>query len=146
MDVCLLWVLCALWSLRRADHSSKGVLPSVAGPSMIRKFQHWVGYVPLGLPNREKKKLPTKTARNKIWLFFLSIYYINLCQVKATRIFVCHPVVFSIVNKKQILLEGNLTVYVLNVTQLNVLHVFTQVQIFCLQGPSLLKSTEFDNM
>jgi hypothetical protein len=31
MDVCLLWVLCVVryWSPRRADHSSRGVLPSV---------------------------------------------------------------------------------------------------------------------
>jgi hypothetical protein len=32
MDVCLLWVLCVVrWrALRRADHSSRGVLPRVA--------------------------------------------------------------------------------------------------------------------
>jgi hypothetical protein len=31
MDVCVLWVLCVVWyrSLYRADHSSRGVLPSV---------------------------------------------------------------------------------------------------------------------
>ena len=31
MGVCILWVLCVVryWSLRRADHSSRGVLPSV---------------------------------------------------------------------------------------------------------------------
>ena len=31
MDFCLLWVLCVVrkWSVRRADHSSRGVLPSV---------------------------------------------------------------------------------------------------------------------
>jgi hypothetical protein len=29
MDVCLLWVLCVVRSLRRAGHSSRGVLPSV---------------------------------------------------------------------------------------------------------------------
>jgi hypothetical protein len=31
MDICLLWVLCAVRyrSLRRADHSSRGVLPTV---------------------------------------------------------------------------------------------------------------------
>jgi hypothetical protein len=30
MDVCLLGVLCVVMSLRRADHSSRGVLPTVA--------------------------------------------------------------------------------------------------------------------
>ena len=29
MDVCLLWVLCVYRALRRADHSSRGVLPTV---------------------------------------------------------------------------------------------------------------------
>jgi len=34
MAVCLLWVLCVVRqrSLRRADHSSRGVLPTVARP------------------------------------------------------------------------------------------------------------------
>jgi hypothetical protein len=29
IDVCVLWVVCCQRSLRRADHSSRGVLPSV---------------------------------------------------------------------------------------------------------------------
>jgi len=29
MDVCLLWVLCVVRSVRRADHSSRGVIPTV---------------------------------------------------------------------------------------------------------------------
>jgi len=39
MDVCFLWVLCVVrWrSLRRSDHSSRGVLPSVVCLSMIGK-------------------------------------------------------------------------------------------------------------
>jgi hypothetical protein len=39
MDVCLLWVLCVVRqrSLRRADHSSRGVLPSVVCLSVIVK-------------------------------------------------------------------------------------------------------------
>jgi hypothetical protein len=40
MEVCLSWVLCAVrWrSLRRADHPSRGVLPSVVCPvSVIAK-------------------------------------------------------------------------------------------------------------
>jgi len=41
MDVCLLCVLCAVRqkSLRRADHSSRGVLPSVACLSVIMKHR-----------------------------------------------------------------------------------------------------------
>jgi len=40
MDVCLLWVLCVVRYrfVRRADHSSRGVLPSV-----ISKPQQWGG-------------------------------------------------------------------------------------------------------
>jgi len=40
-DVCLLWVLCVVRqrSLRQADHSSRGVLPTVVGLSVIVKPQ-----------------------------------------------------------------------------------------------------------
>ena len=47
MDVCLLWVLCVVrWSLRRADHSYRGVLPNVACLNVIvkpRKVRPWPG-------------------------------------------------------------------------------------------------------
>ena len=45
MNVCLLWVLCIVrWrSLRRADHPSRGVLPSVACLSVIVKPRQWGG-------------------------------------------------------------------------------------------------------
>jgi len=41
MDVCLLWVLCVVReiSLRRADHLSRGVFPSVACLSVIVKLR-----------------------------------------------------------------------------------------------------------
>ena len=47
MDICLLWVLCVVMyrSLRRADHSSRGVIPSVVCPLSVnenpRKKRQW---------------------------------------------------------------------------------------------------------
>jgi hypothetical protein len=51
MDVCLLWVLCVVSdrSVRRADHSSRGVLPSVVCLSVILKLQQREGLGPLGV-------------------------------------------------------------------------------------------------
>jgi hypothetical protein len=53
MDVCLLWLLCVVRYrfVRRADRSSRGVLPSV-----ISKPQQWGGVCPLGLSSHAKKK------------------------------------------------------------------------------------------
>jgi hypothetical protein len=55
MDACLMWVLCYVrWrSLWQADHSSRGVLPSVEGLSVISQPQHW-GLGPFGLSSHEK--------------------------------------------------------------------------------------------
>jgi len=52
-DVCLLRALCFFRyrSLRRACHSSGGVLPNVLYQSMISKPQQWGGLGPLGLSN-----------------------------------------------------------------------------------------------
>ena len=50
IDVYLLCVLCVVtWSLRRADRSSRGVLPSVVCLSMIAEPQHWEGVSPVRL-------------------------------------------------------------------------------------------------
>ena len=51
MDVCLLWLLCVVMckSLRRFDHSSRGVILNVVCLSAISKPQHWEGLGPLGL-------------------------------------------------------------------------------------------------
>jgi hypothetical protein len=45
MDVCRLWVLCVvrLRSLRQADHSSRGVLPSELCMRLIVKPRQWEG-------------------------------------------------------------------------------------------------------
>jgi hypothetical protein len=51
MDVCLLWVLCGLreGSLRRADHSSIGVLPTVMCLSVFVKPRNEVALAAEGL-------------------------------------------------------------------------------------------------
>ena len=52
MDFCLLWALCIVTcgSMRRADHSSRGVVPSV-----IVKSGQWVDHGPLGAVTPWKK-------------------------------------------------------------------------------------------
>jgi len=56
MDVYLLGVLCVVRyrSLRRADHSSRGILPSVVCLSMIAEIYRG-DLSPLGLSSRKKK-------------------------------------------------------------------------------------------
>jgi hypothetical protein len=59
MDVGLLWVLCFVrqWSLRRADHSSGGVLPTVVRRCVwCRKPQEWGGHDPRWVAAPQKKK------------------------------------------------------------------------------------------
>jgi hypothetical protein len=58
MYVCLLWVLCVVRyrSLRRADHSSRGVLPSMVCLSVIVKPRQWGGPGPV-LCHVKKKSL-----------------------------------------------------------------------------------------
>jgi hypothetical protein len=49
MSVCFLWILCVRYrSLRLADHSSRGFLPSGVCLSVIVNPGHWGGPGPLG--------------------------------------------------------------------------------------------------
>ena len=59
MDVCLLWVLCVfrLMCLRRADHSTRGVLPSVVCLCVMEKLRQWEGLGPVGAVPPWKRKL-----------------------------------------------------------------------------------------
>jgi len=60
MDVCLLWVLCIVRkrSLRRADHSSRGVLPTVVRHyAWSRKPQEWGGHDPRWVAAPQHKKI-----------------------------------------------------------------------------------------
>jgi len=54
-----MWVLCIVrWtSLRRADHSSKGVVPKVVCLIVIVKLQWWGGFSPLGGPLLHEKRI-----------------------------------------------------------------------------------------
>jgi hypothetical protein len=56
MDVCLLCVLCVvrLRSLRRADHSSRGDLPTVARRYVIKKSRGRGGHRPRWAADSEK--------------------------------------------------------------------------------------------
>ena len=56
MDVCLLWVLCVVRSLRRSDHSSRGVLPTVECLREIMNPRQWGGLGLRGLLCHGKKK------------------------------------------------------------------------------------------
>jgi hypothetical protein len=65
MDVCLLWVLCVVrWrSLRRADHSSRGVLPTVVCHCMwSRTLVNEEAWAQWGL-----KKKKTKTNKKNLY-------------------------------------------------------------------------------
>ena len=57
MDNCVLWVLCVVrWrSLRRADHSWRGVPPIVVCLSVISKPQQWEGLGPIEAVEPRKK-------------------------------------------------------------------------------------------
>ena len=60
MDVCLLWVLCVVRkrSLRRADHSSRGVLPTVVRRCVwSRKPQEWGGHDPRWVGATQKNNI-----------------------------------------------------------------------------------------
>jgi hypothetical protein len=63
MDFSLLWVLCVVRhrSLRRADHSYRGVLPSVACLNVIVKPRQWGGPGPVGSVVPWRKSLLTST-------------------------------------------------------------------------------------
>jgi len=57
MDVFVLWVLCVVRerSLRRADHSSRGVTPNVVCLRVVEE-PHRRGLGPLRLSNHERKE------------------------------------------------------------------------------------------
>jgi hypothetical protein len=57
MDICLLWVLCVVRyrSLWWADHSSRGVLPTVVRHVWSRKPQEWGGHDPRWVAAPQKK-------------------------------------------------------------------------------------------
>jgi hypothetical protein len=60
MDICILSVLCVVRqrSLRRADHSSRGILPTVVRRCVwSRKPQEWGGHDPRWVAEPQKKKL-----------------------------------------------------------------------------------------
>ena len=59
MDLCLLWILCVVRYryLRRADHSSRGVLPSVVCLSVIAKPCEERSWTAFGSNRHRKKKV-----------------------------------------------------------------------------------------
>jgi len=69
MDTCLLLTVeCCQRRLRRADHSSRGVLPIVVCLSVISKPQKWGGPGPLGAVAPWKKKI---ICGNNTCMFFV---------------------------------------------------------------------------
>jgi hypothetical protein len=99
MDVCLLLVLCVVKqrSLRRTDHSSGGVPPTVVCLSVIEEPQRG-GLGPLGLSSHEKKKsyftwqtlftLVPSVARVQCPIWLLSVLpWCRAFQVICSRIF-----------------------------------------------------------
>jgi hypothetical protein len=70
MDVCLLWVLCVVRyrSLRRADHGSRGVLPTVV-PSCVwsRNLVHEEAPAPLGAVAPKKKSQCVPWGHRRRW-------------------------------------------------------------------------------
>ena len=91
MDVCLLWMLCVVRyrSLRRADHSSTGVLPSVISLSVLSEPQQWGGPGLLGLwshgkKKRKKKKLSAANKHVQLWSVTIrSVEYSNFSCTKS---------------------------------------------------------------
>ena len=77
MDACLLWVLCVFrWrSQRRADHSSRGFLPSVVCLSVIVKPRYWGGPGPLGAVAPLGGKKPSFSFVKSISKFLLFHYF-----------------------------------------------------------------------
>jgi hypothetical protein len=104
MDVCLLWVLCVVRqrSVRRADHSSRGVLPTVVRRCVwSRKPQEWGGYDPrwVAAPQQKKKleiwnysfllKLDTQVRKTTVTrcLRFVEWCYISVTGIIGTICF-----------------------------------------------------------
>ena len=81
MDVCLLWLLCVVrWrSLRRADHLSRGVLPTVVCLSVIVRPRNWGNPGPLGaVVNLKKKKQTLLFYDHRSRMAYISHSYIHL--------------------------------------------------------------------
>ena len=76
MDVCLLWVLCIVRyrSLRRADSSSRRVLPSVVCLSIISNSEPWRGLHQLGLSSHKQY------AQLVCWCMQCFSSYTSLCN------------------------------------------------------------------
>ena len=92
IDVCLLWVLCVVRyrSLRRADHSSRGVLPTVVRRCVwFRKPQEWGGHDPRWVAAPQQKK---KLEKMHLVGCFRNYEYIAMhgfmnVNIKKTRVF-----------------------------------------------------------
>jgi hypothetical protein len=89
MDVCLLWVLCVVRSLRRADHSSRGVLLSVVCLMcvIVKPRKKWGDLGPQGAVE------PLKKSIELVWL-------IKICLNKTyskvlIRKHVCDTIIIS---------------------------------------------------
>jgi len=86
MDVCSLWLVCVVRyrSLRRTDHSLRGVLPSVICLSMISKPQQWGVLGLRGLASHEKKiyscvlECKNNVAWDDSWRFFRTVDTITI--------------------------------------------------------------------
>ena len=81
MDFCLLWVFCVVKfkSLRRADHSSRGVLQSVVCLSVISKPRQERELSSLLLSSHEKKNVIS--IRCRIFPGFFKVYVLNASVV-----------------------------------------------------------------
>ena len=58
MDVCLLWLLCVVRSLRRADHSPRGVIPTVVYRCVWSRNLKGEEAMARAGPQRHEKKIP----------------------------------------------------------------------------------------
>ena len=81
MDVCLLWVLCVVRqrSLRRADHSCKGVLPNVVRRSVrFRNLVNEEAMTRVGSQrNRNKKRLVIVSTLKLLLLLLILFVFVN---------------------------------------------------------------------
>jgi hypothetical protein len=82
LAVCLLWVLCVVKqrSLRRADPSSRGVLPRVVCLCVIPKPQQWGSLGPNGAVATQEKKNYRITGKRQLKLMWKGLVVI-CCKV-----------------------------------------------------------------
>jgi hypothetical protein len=98
--MCLLWALCVVKyrSMRLADHSSRGVLPSVVSLSVIVRPRQWGGpgllgavapwkrsiiFVLYGSGNKSNRLFPYSTLIG--WFCNLD----GMCLLRGTKLFIC---------------------------------------------------------